>query len=99
MKDLSREIKKTIEKVDYIIVVQSYALASKNIGYVNKEISTALERQKYFRGIRFIIPVKIDDSPILEDLKFLQTIDLKQQNDIEQLFRLIKRDQERRKKG
>jgi hypothetical protein len=84
-----RCIKDTLEEVDYVVVLQSQALGKKKIGYVNKEINTALERQKEFQqGLCFIIPVKIDDCPLREDLQHLQTIDLTQQ-DINEVIETI----------
>ena len=97
--DWNRLLERTIRDVDYFVVVQSEALKSKTVGYVNKEIKLALERQQEYRfGIKFIIPVKIDDSEILEDLDFIQTVDLSDRNNITQLVKSIRRDQERRKK-
>lgn len=95
----NRLIEKTIKKIDYLVVLQSKALAQKQIGYVNKEINAALDRQDEFRhGIRFIIPVQIEECPLLEDLDHLQTIDLSNKDNIKDLISTIKRDQQRRKK-
>jgi len=94
-----RHIEKTIKKIDYFVVLQSKALLDKFEGYVNKEINLALDRQRYFRpGTRFIIPVKIDNSLLLEDLDYLQAIDLSDKDNIKELITTIKRDQQRRKK-
>lgn len=91
-------IKKAIKKeIDYFLILQSQILAKKLVGYVNKEILEARERQKEFRfGIRFIIPVKIDDCPFLEVLEDLQTIDLTDENGFERLVQAIKRDFKKR---
>lgn len=92
-------IAKTIKTVDYVLVLQSNALARKQIGYVNKEIHAALDRQdECRRGIRFIIPVQIEDCPLLEDLEHLQSINLSVKDDIRELITAIKRDLQRRKK-
>jgi len=94
------EIEKAIEKVDYFIVLQSHAIEKKLIGYVNKEIQLALDKEKLHRNkIRFIIPVRIDDSPIIEDLDFLQSIDLTNPANMRTLIKTIRRDQERRRKA
>jgi hypothetical protein len=90
-------IEKTIREVDYFVALQSKALERKTIGYVNKEILLALERQKEFRvGIRFIIPLKIDDCELLEELDYLQTIDLSKPDGFNKLTRTIRRDYQRR---
>jgi len=93
-------IEKTIKKeIDYFIVLQSKALLEKEEGYVNKEINIAFERQQRFRiGTRFIIPVKIEDCT-LEQLEFLQSIDLSSGENIDELTKTIKRDFQRRKKN
>ncbi|NIM18337.1 MAG: TIR domain-containing protein, partial [Candidatus Aminicenantes bacterium] len=87
-------IKKAIKKeIDYFLVLQSKTLADKIEGYVNKEIVEARERQKEFRfGIRFIIPVKIEDCRLLEVLDDLQTIDLTDETGVDRLVQTIRRD-------
>jgi hypothetical protein len=64
----------------------------------HEEIRLAVERQKDFQGFHFIIAVKVEDSPLLEELKTFLSIDLTDPNNIEKLVRTIKRDQELRKK-
>ena len=92
------QIKRTINReIDYFLVLQSKALQSKSIGYVNKEIFEARERQKSFRfGTRFIIPVRIEDCNVLEELDFLQTIDLDSEEKTDELIKIIKRDYTKR---
>jgi hypothetical protein len=92
-------IEKAIEKeIDYVVILQSRDLVKKFEGYVNKEINRALDRQEKFRrGIRFIIPVKIDDCPLLEELEHLHTIDLTERGNVEELIKTIRRDQMKRK--
>ena len=93
------EIQKTIGEIDYFIVLQSKALVEKNIGYVNKEINLALDRQLEFRpGTNFIIPVQIDDSPPLDNFKRFHIIDLRDKEQIEKLFTAITRDQQIRRR-
>ncbi|MCU0286237.1 MAG: TIR domain-containing protein [Acidobacteria bacterium] len=93
-------IKRAIKKeIDYFLVLQSKSLQKKVVGYVNKEIYEARERQKTFRsGIRFIIPLKIGNCEILEDLEDLQTISIDTQDKIVELVRLIDRDYKKRGK-
>ena len=74
-------------------------MLAKKIGYVNKEIHLAIERQKEVRfGISFILPVTIDESKPLEELAHIQSTDLRDLNNVEQLLKTIRRDQQRRKK-
>lgn len=92
-------IKKAIEReIDYFVILQSKALAGKIEGYVHKEIKLALDRQDRFpRGIRFIIPVKIEECPLYEELEHLHTIDMSGKNNVKQLITTIRRDQMKRK--
>jgi hypothetical protein len=93
-------LEKTILKeVDYFVVLQSNAMEKKFESYFRKEIKLALERQqKFMPGIRFIIPTKIDDCQLLEELEHLQTIDLGIADNEKELARIIKRDHQRRKR-
>ncbi len=89
----------TLDEVDYVVVVQSAALAAKTFSYVNKEIDLALQRQQFARrGIRYVLPVRIDTSPLLDELKHLQTIELHQADGSSTLASTIARDQQRRRK-
>lgn len=92
-------IKDIIQKVDYFVVIQSKALSDRIKGYVNAEINIALEWQKRFReGIRFIIPVMIDDSPARTVLKEFHMIDLREKDGYKELISSIKRDYQRRQR-
>jgi hypothetical protein len=89
----SDEIKSVIStEIDYFLVLQSQALENKKIGYVNREIHEALERQKDFRGINFIIPVQIEACSHLEELKDFHTIDLADEKGFGNLCKAIRRD-------
>ena len=95
--DWNLKIKETLGNVDYFVVLQSQALAKQHRGYVIKEINWALEKKTEFRrGVRFIIPVKIDDSPLLEELKDIQTIDLTDRKNVSQVIDTITRDFKKR---
>jgi hypothetical protein len=60
----------------------------------------ALDHQMNFRfGLRFIIPVKVEEAPLLEELEALHAIDLSNQNSVSELVRTINRDQQRRKRN
>ena len=76
-------------------------MTTKTESYFNKEIRLALKRQEYFMdGICFIIPTKVEECPLLEleGLEDLQTIDLTNKENVEDLISTIKRDQQRRNK-
>ncbi len=91
-------IKNAIKKeIDYFLVLQSKSLQKKVVGYVNKEIYEARERQKTFRsGIRFIIPLAIEEGGRLEELEDLQTISIPDSYNIAELVRIIQRDYKKR---
>lgn len=92
-------IRDALDEVDYVVVLQSSNLAGKMFSYVNREIDMALDRQQFARrGISFVIPVRIDDTPPLDELKHLQSIDLHGPGGYKDLESAILRDQQRRKK-
>ncbi len=64
-------------------------------------IRFALERQKYVKpGTSFIIPVKIEDCPVLQELRDIpiQTINVSNEENIKIVISTIRRDQQLRKK-
>jgi len=85
-------IESTIKGVDRFVVLNSQALTAKSLktSYVNKEIKVAL-RAEDWRFRSFIIPVKIDDAPLLEQLGDYHAVDLTRQEGIRDLNRAIKR--------
>lgn len=88
-------IRRTIQdEVDYVVVIQSRNLLDKGVGYVNKEINLALDRQLEYRDpLRFVIPVTIDGpEAILDDLKGIQAIDVSSSSGVDDLVRTINRD-------
>jgi hypothetical protein len=94
-------LEKQIRGVDYFLVVQSGAMAdkAKQKSYVNKEIKLALEEQlKFPDQIAFILPVKIEECELREELMSVQCTDLTNWDNIENLLKDIRRDQQRRKK-
>ena len=80
-----------------MVVLQSVSLKSKTIGYVNKEIYLALERQSTYRPPHiFMIPAVIDDpSSMLEELGAFQAVDLTNSDGIQDLVKTIRRDLDR----
>ncbi|MCP3959769.1 MAG: TIR domain-containing protein [bacterium] len=85
-------IESTIKQVDYFLVLNSRALAAKSRGvaYVNKEIKVAL-RADDLRMRSFIVPVRIDDEPLLEPLRGFHAVDLGGPHGERDLIRAIKR--------
>jgi hypothetical protein len=82
------------DDVDYVVVMQSASLLAKDVGYVNREINLALDRQMNYRPPRrFLIPVVLDaPENCLEHLQHLQATDLSDPAGIDELVRAIKRD-------
>lgn len=91
-------IEKTLrDEARYVVVLQSAALKAQGEGYVNKEISIALDNALYFRGEAvYLIPAFID-SPNngLDELKRYQWIDLTGDVGLYELVKVIKRDKAR----
>jgi hypothetical protein len=86
------------QKVDYVIVVQTAAMARRIEGVYHQEIDAALKRQRRmgFSGdqqLRFLHPVRIGDSPLHPRLKELHVIDAA---DVDSLARSILEDWEHR---
>jgi hypothetical protein len=68
-------------------------------GTFKREIQLALGRQKDFPlGIRFIIPVKIEDCPVLEELRPFPTVNLSDKENVRKLISAMRRDQQRRRR-
>lgn len=89
------KIRQTIaEEIDYFVVLQSASLRAKDIGYVNREIELALDRQQFYRAPRcFMIPTIVDhEDSRLPGLRHLQSVDLSDPSGIDSLVRTIKRD-------
>lgn len=86
-------IASTIEAVDYFVVVNSRALAAKSreAAYVNKEINRALEAQQARLIGHFIVPARIDDTPLVAPLSKYQAVDLRAPDGLRELVRAVKR--------
>ncbi|GLS17009.1 hypothetical protein GCM10007874_00240 [Labrys miyagiensis] len=100
--DWNQELEDKIKASDIFLVLNSKNLASKVIGFVNKEIDTALDLQKYRqRGIEFVVPLLIDGTLAEEGLKELQRfhqLPLRRTSfdtDIAQIIKRISRDLQR----
>ena len=86
------------QKVDYVIVVQTAAMARRIEGVYHQEIDAALKRQRRmgFAGdqqLRFLHPVRLGDCPLHPRLKELHVIDAA---DVDALARSILEDWEHR---
>lgn len=81
-------------EAQYVVVLQSANLHAKQVGYVNKEIHLALERQTFYRPPRiYLIPAIIDSAANqLEQLSDLQYVDLTTDDGVNELVRNIRRD-------
>ena len=91
----NQEIEESLQHdVNYCVVLQSVNLRHKSVGYVNKEIALALDRQQQYREPRiFLIPAVIDaEENILRELDNLQAVDLTAADGIDRLVRVIRRD-------
>jgi hypothetical protein len=98
--DWDRVIKDRLDLVDYFLVFLSHALFNKPFSYVNKEINLALERQRSARlGVRFVIPVQIDDCPIFPEFRGLQAVRLTEHGKILELASMIVRDFQLRRRA
>lgn len=91
-----RSIRRTIKQVDYVVVIQSRSLLEKDVGYVNREITLALDRQHEFRDPRrFVIPITVHGPDVmLDDLRELQSIDYSSDSGVDEVVRAINRDVE-----
>lgn len=90
-------IERTIRReVDYVVILQSAAMLAKDVGYVNREINFALDRQRDYRPPRvFLIPAFIDHADHRLDLlaiERLQSVDVTPPAGVTDLVRAIMRD-------
>ena len=66
------EIVQRIEQVDYFVILVTRELAGREKSYAFKELGVALDQERMFRKTRrFIIPLLVDDAPILDELRHL----------------------------
>jgi hypothetical protein len=82
------------DEVQYVAVLQSEAMLHKDVGYVNKEINLALDRQSFHRAPRvFLIPAIIDDpTNRLDILGHLQSVNVAPPAGVSELVKAIRRD-------
>ena len=86
-----------LRDTDYVVVLQSANLLHKEVGYVNKEISLAFDRQQQYRPPRrFIIPTVVDDpTNQLVELSTWQYVDLRRADGIDEIVKAIRVDLDR----
>jgi hypothetical protein len=99
----SKEIERTIRNVNYVVVVQSSAMKGKDVGYVNREIDMALDRQREYRFPRvFVIPTVVegDENRLdLAEFEQLQSVDVSPAAGVSDLVRAIFRDLDLAERG
>lgn len=84
------------QTADYVVVLQSAALKEREVGYVNREIKLALERQELHRYGGFVIPVVVDSiNNVLSSFAGIHAPDVSRPEGVTELVRAIKRDQYR----
>jgi hypothetical protein len=85
-------IESTIDQVDYFVVLNSRNLQTKAQGasYVNKEIKVALRAEDRRLG-NFVIPVMVDDAPLLNLFTKYHAVELHGSEGFRDLIRAIKR--------
>ena len=96
----NEEIERAIRNdITHFVVLQSQHLYEKEEGYVNKEISIALDRDRTFRSsLKFVVPVLLDGSHYaLEELSEIHNVDLEAADAVDDLATLLLRDGERRR--
>jgi hypothetical protein len=82
--------RRVIGIVDYVVVLQSTAMRAREGGALHVEIRHALERAMHFaQGIRFVMPVMLDEGPPLESLAALQAVDMRSNRGVDDLVRSI----------
>lgn len=93
-----------IERSDYVLVLQSRALAAKIDSYVNAEIRLALKRAGHVRApFKCLVPLQIEPCEMLPDLALYQTEPLGvgaegYDGDLRKLVSLLRRDYQLRQR-
>jgi hypothetical protein len=101
--DWNSELEEKIRSCDYFLILNTANLATKAVGYVNKEVSLAMDLQKYHQpGAKFIIPIQVEGATTEEgrpDLRAFQQIPLRSESytdDVNELAKTMYRDFQRR---
>jgi hypothetical protein len=77
---------------DYVLVMQTRAMVSTVRTYCNREIAIALDIQQEYGAFKFVIPIRLDDCAGFDNLRHLQTQDLRTDADLDRLVRTIRAD-------
>lgn len=86
-----------IDRVDYVVVVQTPATAQRNQGVFYFEIHKALERQQRMKsGVTFLLPVRTGGVAPLPELEHLHSVRLDLDAGVDQLASFIFEDWKRR---
>jgi hypothetical protein len=87
-------IRAVIDRCDYVVVFESRYASTRVESNVYREMRHALERQNGIAyGVRFVIPVRVDDCPGFKELADLHTgIDLTNPNGVAALASAIEED-------
>lgn len=95
------EIERVIEnKISYFLVLQTETLRRRHEGYFFKEIALAVERARKIKpSLRFIIPLRVDDSATIEELASYQDVDLRESEGYNVLARILLEDIASRESG
>ncbi|MCO6428973.1 toll/interleukin-1 receptor domain-containing protein [Nitrosomonas communis] len=101
--DWNLMIEDQLRETDYMLVLQTPALAAKKVGYVNKEIAIAREQALRYRG-SFLIPLVVGDLSVDDKIKELgsyQQLPLRENyydQDLADLVSTLTRDYQRRQR-
>lgn len=97
--DWNAELEEKLRTSDYFLVLNSENLREKHVGYVNKEIQVALDRQTYMApGYKFIIPLLLNNVTAetgRSDLSRFQQLPLRRESfgsDVNEIERTMFRD-------
>jgi hypothetical protein len=101
--DWNLMIEDQLRETDYVLVLQTPALAAKRVGYVNKEIAIAREQAQRYRG-SFLIPLvaaELSADERIEELSAYQQMPLRDScysQDMADLVSTLRRDYQRRQR-
>lgn len=102
--DWNQMIEDQLRETDYVLVLQTPALATKMVGYVNKEIAIARDQAQRYRGLSFLIPLVADnlsDDDRIKELNSYQQMPLRGDSfdqDFSDLVSTLRRDFQRRQR-
>jgi hypothetical protein len=101
--DWNLMIEDQLREADYVLVLQTRALAAKRVGYVNKEIAVAREQAQRYRG-SFLLPLvcgELSPDQKIEELGAYQQLPLREDiymDDVAVVISTLMRDYQRRQR-